>query len=291
MGSCSVGLVVERARVACLAVVALAWLATTPGVARAHDSLAPPDAGHNWLPDEGWVDQHWIPFDERALNVRTRTAGRVDLHAYLYNDHRMLADLARRRGVDPRNLADRLVAPWRGIAASVARCCASARCGSSRRDTSPSTCSSTCSTDSLVHSGVARPVRDAMRRPTARSPAGVLSYVAIAAHGGVSLERLRAGVTALIDRHYRAESRAAKPGRVSRTGSATARCAQLMCWLQQPPVGRDPANPFGKNRFLHGHHDAGWPSTAREWRINERRVEHFRQQLPKCCWPLPKRWR
>ena len=47
---------------------------------------------------------------KRALGLRG-----LDLHAYLYNDHHTLAELARRRGLDPLELADRLVAPWQGI--------------------------------------------------------------------------------------------------------------------------------------------------------------------------------
>ena len=58
---------------------------------------------------------HWLPFDERALTARLalRTG---DLEAYLYNDHRALADLARARGLDVARLRDELVAPWRPLA-------------------------------------------------------------------------------------------------------------------------------------------------------------------------------
>ena len=83
-------------------------------VAAAHDSLAPAGASHNWLPAEEWVGRHWIPFDEQALKAALGLRRR-DLHAYLYNDHRVLADPRTRARPEPRALADRLVAPWQGI--------------------------------------------------------------------------------------------------------------------------------------------------------------------------------
>ena len=82
------------------------------GSARAHDSSAPPGAPHTWLPDEDWVARHWLPFDERDLSRRLGLRGR-DLEAYLYDDHRALADLAEARGIDPAQLRDELMAPWR----------------------------------------------------------------------------------------------------------------------------------------------------------------------------------
>jgi hypothetical protein len=38
-----------------------------PAPARARDSDAPPGAPDTWLPDEAWVGEHWIPYDERDL--------------------------------------------------------------------------------------------------------------------------------------------------------------------------------------------------------------------------------
>ena len=90
--------------------IALLTVVLAPAGAGAHDSLAPPGASHNWLPVEEWVGRHWIPFDEQALKAELGLTRR-DLHAYLYNDHRVLAALTD----DPQALADRLVAPWQGI--------------------------------------------------------------------------------------------------------------------------------------------------------------------------------
>ncbi len=79
--------------------------------ARAHDSLAPAGAGHNWLPDEEWVHRHWLPFDERQVEAALGLRGR-ELEAYLYDDHHTLAALARARGVGLDALVDRLLAGW-----------------------------------------------------------------------------------------------------------------------------------------------------------------------------------
>lgn len=82
--------------------------------AAAHDSLAPRDAEHRWLPTEPWVQKHWLAFDESelyaALGVDTRT-----VFDWLADDHRSLADLARSRGVPVRGLSKRLLEPRRAL--------------------------------------------------------------------------------------------------------------------------------------------------------------------------------
>ncbi|MEA2480138.1 MAG: hypothetical protein QOJ07_2060 [Thermoleophilaceae bacterium] len=91
--------------------VALAAVAAAP--AHAHDSESPPGAPHNWLPREPWVMEHWLPYDESRLEALLHTDTPGLLH-WLANDHHTLRQLARKRGVDPRTLAARLVAPRRG---------------------------------------------------------------------------------------------------------------------------------------------------------------------------------
>ena len=85
------------------------WAAVPSG---AHDSLSPKGAHHHWLPNESWSHKHWLPYDEAALysilGVDTQT-----LFDWLADDHHTVAQLARRRGVDPRTLAKRLMAPRR----------------------------------------------------------------------------------------------------------------------------------------------------------------------------------
>lgn len=88
---------------------ALVALATAVPPAGAHDSLAPPGTNHNWLPHEPWVHGHWLPYDEASLRdlLKVDTEG---VFKWLKDDHRTLAGLARRQGVDPRGLAGRLLA-------------------------------------------------------------------------------------------------------------------------------------------------------------------------------------
>ena len=99
-----------------LALLCVAVLVALPAVAAAksNDSLAPPDAPPHWLPPEPWVYNHWIPYDEGRLYALLHVT-REQLWQQLRDDHRNVADLARRHGWrDPQRLAAALVAPWRG---------------------------------------------------------------------------------------------------------------------------------------------------------------------------------
>src|SRR4051812_4912389 len=73
--------------------------------------MAPAGELHQWLPNDQWLQEHWIPFDRRRLEAALGLHG-SDLEAFLVNDHHTLAALARHRGVDVQRLADDLVAPW-----------------------------------------------------------------------------------------------------------------------------------------------------------------------------------
>ena len=77
-----------------------------------HDSHAPPGAPHRWLPDEHWVMDHWVPFDEARLHELFGIDNERVL-TWLLNDHRTLNDLAERRGVDTHGLAQRLLSTRR----------------------------------------------------------------------------------------------------------------------------------------------------------------------------------
>ncbi len=93
--------------------VAGACYAATP--AQAADSLAPAGAPRTWLPNEPWVMEHWLPYDEGAL-LRVLHMSRDDVRRY-FQGNRLevvppLAQIARRRGISPRRLAARLVRQW-----------------------------------------------------------------------------------------------------------------------------------------------------------------------------------
>lgn len=93
-----------------LAAVCAAAFAAVPAGAR--DSQAPPGASHRWLPCEDWVMYHWLPYDERSL-LRALRIDRDALRRWMRNDREhTIAQLARRRGLDPEDLAASLVAAW-----------------------------------------------------------------------------------------------------------------------------------------------------------------------------------
>ncbi len=78
------------------------------------DSEAPPGAPPHWLPNEQWVMQHWLPYDETRLYELTGVT-RGEIWRWLRDDTRNVAGLAALHGwADPHVLARELVAPWRG---------------------------------------------------------------------------------------------------------------------------------------------------------------------------------
>ncbi|MBA2348180.1 MAG: PD40 domain-containing protein [Solirubrobacterales bacterium] len=82
-----------------------------PADVLAQDSAAPKGALPHWLPNERWVYQHWLPFDESRLYTELGVS-RAAIWRHLRNDaEHDLAQLGRRRGLGPRELAARLVAP------------------------------------------------------------------------------------------------------------------------------------------------------------------------------------
>jgi len=85
--------------------------------AGATDSLAPPGAAHNWLPKEGWVWMHWLPFEEPELAAALGTDA-AGLRRRLSDDHHALATLAVRRGWTTKALARHLTRRFDGRVAS-----------------------------------------------------------------------------------------------------------------------------------------------------------------------------
>src|ERR1700709_2411255 len=77
------------------------------------DTEAPAGAPPHWLPNETWVMQHWLPYDETRLYPRLG-GDRGDVWRWLRDDPRTLAQLAQRHGWEPAALARALVEPWRG---------------------------------------------------------------------------------------------------------------------------------------------------------------------------------
>ena len=105
MGVLRAGAIVSTAA----AVIALLLASSLP----AADTEAPPGAGKNWLPNEDWVVRHWIPFEERRL-YRELGVRKHEVFKWLDDYDHTIASLARRQGVDPDVLIQRLVRPWKG---------------------------------------------------------------------------------------------------------------------------------------------------------------------------------
>ena len=96
-----------------IAAVIVLFVLVSAAPARAQDSEAPEDAAPYWLPNEPWVMEHWLPYDEARLH-RLLRASRAELWGYLRNERRTLAAFASTRGWQPEGLARALVAQWRG---------------------------------------------------------------------------------------------------------------------------------------------------------------------------------
>lgn len=93
------------------AVCAGAFLAACPS-AHAADSLAPAGSPPTWLPDQPWVRNRWLPYNEsdlfRILKVDIYSLGRW------VTDHRGLDGLVRARGLKQAAVERELLKPWQG---------------------------------------------------------------------------------------------------------------------------------------------------------------------------------
>jgi Tol biopolymer transport system component len=100
-------------RLLCVIAVGCALVATAPA-AHAADPLAPAGAQDHWIPDEGWVNLRWLPFDEDRLYALLHTT-RGEVFRWVRVDAtNTLAEFAARRGWKRERLVRALVAPRRG---------------------------------------------------------------------------------------------------------------------------------------------------------------------------------
>jgi hypothetical protein len=102
----------RRPLAALCAVLAVAALTCMPARAQARDSDAPPGASDTWLPNEAWVGEHWMPYDERDL-YRVLEIDPAGLIEWLSGERKNLSDLARSRGMTPRAAVDAIMRPQR----------------------------------------------------------------------------------------------------------------------------------------------------------------------------------
>lgn len=262
-------------------------LAGAPG-AVAHDSASPPGAPHRWLPHEEWVWRHWVPFDEHTLTAELGLkAGQLE--AYLLNDHRTLAQLAARRGIGLNALVERLLVPWRhadGPQRALLR-------DRTRRLLTQGHLAQhvffhvfhgdyvTRVADSLF--GLSRDAYWELRW-TGATPSQ------IAARSGVSSETVKRGLGALFEQDRQLGLRAGVTTVAQADRIIRRQRHRLECWLQRPEPPQDWGNPYGHGAWLHGVHGPGWPATAAERRLDDRRVERARRSLRRSCWGRPRAW-
>jgi len=222
-------------------VTAFAAIATPAG---AHDSLAPPGAQHNWLPKEGWVWMHWLPFEEPELAAAlgTNAAG---LRHHLTDDRHTLAMLAKRRGWKPKPLARHLTRRFDGRVPAK-------RLANLRWRTERVLTQGHLAQHLLFHTfhGPAVPTSAPQlfgitREEFIAARQAALSPAAIAVRAGRDPAVTRAGVLALLSAegargvHTRSQSRAQARRMLARQRGA------LDCWMGSPLPKLDPANPFG----------------------------------------------
>jgi hypothetical protein len=257
-------------------VVLLALLCVLAAPAAAHDSDAPRDAEHRWLPAETWVQKHWLPYDEARLYELLRVDTRT-LFSWLSNDHRTLAQLARRRGVSARTLAKRLMEPRR--AELSARGYKLLRARAQRTLTQGHLAQHLFfhvfhgshlnghEDGHIAHLfGVDRHEYRRLRQRRRMSPFGIARM-----HG-----RSTASVKEHVIRVLREEAR--RGTRVGAMSSAQAdrlldrQMRVVMCWLTRPAPKFDRYHPFGDRYSGHGPHRRG------------ARVGMVRPKLPKGCW-------
>ena len=199
------------ALLAALLVTASAGAASGPP-----DPDAPAGAGGQWLPQEDWVMQRWLPFDEARL-FRVLDTTRPAVEAWLDDDNgrKSLEQLARRRGVSRKALVSRLVGPRR-------RGITSRQYKRLRARTTRVVTQSHLSQHILFHTFHQWAVREAARRTLGLSPREWrrlrggpkgLSVVEIARRQGFPRDLLREPVLRSISRSYR---RGVRVGAVSR---------------------------------------------------------------------------
>jgi hypothetical protein len=268
-------------KTACAALIAVVVCLAAAGSASAHDSLQPPGTLHGWLPNEEWVMQHWVPFDETRLYAALRTDN-VALERWLRDDHRTIADLATWRGIDPDALADHLAEPWRDAVSPEQFSVLRERTGRM-----------------LTQGHLAQHVlfhyfhgTNLASRTQAVLGFDYASFVALRAQGLTILEVARrggrspaqaaAGVRAAL-----VDGAALGVARAEQSPSQSAfmlhrRTALLQCFLRRPLAKYDRTNPYGEHLGGHGEHPRG----SRIGLLPDSQQRRARHRAH-CCWHEP----
>jgi len=234
------------------ALAVLVALAVAAAGAQGADSLAPAGAAHNWLPKEGWVWMHWLPFEEPEL-ARALGTTSAAIRAYLSDDDHVLATLASRRHEDVKALARYLTRRFDGRVP--AKRLAALRWRAERMLTQGHLAQHV-----LYHTfhGPAVPAhsqqlfgitRDAFIAARQQG----LSPRQLAAREHRDPATVRAGVAALLADEARQGVRSLSQSGAQAKRMLARQTADLDCWMASPLPKLDPNNPFGGRDGGPGH--------------------------------------
>lgn len=250
----------SRARSALLAAFVLTSLmlavATAPAGAVGADSLAPRGAPHNWLPKEGWVWMHWLPFEEPELAAALGTSA-AGIRSYLSDDTRVLATLAHRRHW-------RLKALARHLTRRFDRRVPKPRLAALRWRTERILTQGHLAQHVLYHTfhGPGVPARAPQlfgltRDAFLAARQQGLSPNQLAARAGRNPLIVRARLLQLLRTEAQAGIRSLSQSRAQAHRMLSRQVRDLDCWMASPLPKLDPNNPFGGRDGDHGHgHDA-----------------------------------
>ena len=244
---------------ATLAVVVMATSAAATVSGMKADNLAPRGANHNWLPKEGWVWMHWLPFDEPELAavLGTDAAG---IRRYLSDDTHTLATLATRRGWRVRPLARRLTRRFEGRVPAK-------RLSNLRWRTERMLTQGHLAQHVFFHifHGPAVPAHAAelfgvTREAFLAARQAGLTPTEIASRGQRARADARAGVLALLTAEAEQGVRTRSQSRAQSRRMLARQAAALDCWMDSPLPKLDPNNPFGGRDGDPGTAPAGTPA-------------------------------
>lgn len=270
--------------------VAAAVLAGSATPAMAHDAAMPANAKHGLLPNERWVNDHWAPFDERQAERELRLQP-GQLQAFLYNDHRTLAQLARQRDVPFETLVDHLAA-WTDHVPGADKAEIKQRIrlvligGHLAQHVFYHVFHGLSFTSSLVDA--ARISEYTFRQHRGE---GWTYRRLISTHGG-DADATERKLSGLIDRNQRRGVALHETPASEGRQLAALQHRRLKCWFDRPAQYLDPAAPYDRRYTKHDtdHTSADVPMTRAGQRVEDRLISRGLAGRPAGCWDLPQQF-
>lgn len=267
--------------------VAAAALAGSAAPAAAHDAAMPANAKHGLLPNERWVNNHWAPFDERQAERELRLKP-GQLQAFLYNDHRTLAQLARQKDVPFETLVDHLAA-WTDHVPGADKAEIKQRIrlvligGHLAQHVFYHVFHGLSFTSSLVSAST-------VSEPTFRRHRGERwSYRKLIAKHGGDADAMQRRLGQLIDRNQQRGVRLKVTPASEGKQLAALEQRRLPCWFDRPAQYLDPSAPYDRRYTKHDkdHTSADVPATRAEQRVEDRLISRGLAGRPPGCWDEP----